>query len=68
MKNKITITISIPSDYEVIHSYSAILPYDGDEYDVKAGDVLREVLHLIRDIYGEIATDDVVDNIHKFYM
>lgn len=65
MKKEITITISIPCDYEVVHSYSAILPYDENEYDVKAGDVLREVLHLIRDIYGEIATDDVIDNIHK---
>lgn len=46
-ENVITVSISIPHDNNVVHTYSAELPYDGVEYDVMASDVLREYKHFL---------------------
>lgn len=59
-ENVITVSILIPSDNGVEHTYSAKLPYDGVEHDVMASDLLREVLHLMMSIYGEIDTDNAI--------
>ena len=64
-KNVITVSISIPHDNNVVHTYSAELPYDGVEYDVMASDVLREVLQLMRSVFGEIDTDNAIANIDR---
>ena len=61
-KNVITVSISIPSDNGVEHTYSAKLPYDGVEHDVMASDLLREVLHLMQGVFGEIDTSNAVKN------
>lgn len=41
----------------MIHSHSATLPYDGDKYDVKAQDALREFIILMESVFGEMATE-----------
>lgn len=64
-ENVITVSISIPSDNGVEHTYSAKLPYDGVEHDVMASDLLREVLHLMQGVFGEIDTDNAIEYIKK---
>lgn len=53
-ENVITVSISIPSD-------------DSVEYDVMASDLLREVLHLMQGVFGEIDTDNAIADIDKIY-
>lgn len=59
----IQISISIPSDYGGIHSHSASLPYDGDKYDVRAQDALREFLLLMENVFGEISTEEAMQEL-----
>lgn len=66
-KNVITVSISVPHDNNVVHTYSAELPCDGVKYDVMASDLLREVLHLMQGVFGEIDTSNAVKNIDKIY-
>lgn len=53
----IAISISISMDNGVIHSHTATLPYDGDKYDVRSQDALREFLLLMENVFGEMATE-----------
>lgn len=59
----IKICISIPMDNRSIHSHTATLPYDGEKYDVKAQDALREFLLLMESVFGEIATEDAIQKL-----
>ena len=61
---QIKITISIPMDNGAIHEHAASIPYN-EENDVMAKDALTHFLYLCQNVYGEMATEEAIEQIKK---
>ena len=64
--NEITITITIPQENGVFHTHSAHLPLD-DEHEVMANDCLNEFIELLYNIFGEIDTENAIQEVCSKY-
>lgn len=62
---QIKISISMPMDNRAVHEHSALLPYNGDDVDIRAYDAIKHFLHLCQNVFGELDTQDAIAHVKK---